>query len=103
MAMTSTMKLGLLARIQAKPEHAGDVANLLASALELARAEGHTVTWFAFQENETTFGVFDTFEDESGRQGHLNGRIAEALMAAAPTMLAAAPDIRPVDLLAVKV
>jgi quinol monooxygenase YgiN len=101
--MTSTMKLGLLATIQAKPEHADDVAKLLASALELARAEDYTVTWFAFQQDETTFGIFDTFQDESGRRSHLNGRIAEALMAAAPTMLATAPDIRPVDLLAAKV
>ena len=95
-------KLGLLARIEAKPEHADRVEALLRDALELARAENHTVTWFAFREGPTTFGVFDTFADESGRQGHLKGRIAAALMEAATTLLASPPDIRPVDLVAVK-
>ncbi|MGP3926428.1 putative quinol monooxygenase [Streptomyces sp. 8N616] len=94
--------LGLLARIEAKPEFADKVETLLRDALQLAREEDHTVTWFAFRENATTFGVFDTFEDEQGRSGHLQGRIAAALMEAAETMLGSAPDIRPVDLLAVK-
>ncbi|MEU0394887.1 antibiotic biosynthesis monooxygenase [Streptomyces sp. NPDC006208] len=96
------MNIGLLARIEAKPEYADQVQGLLQSALQLAREEEHTVTWFAFRESETTFGVFDTFENEEGRTGHLQGRIAAALMEAAPTMLASPPDIRPVDLLAVK-
>ncbi|WP_371498089.1 antibiotic biosynthesis monooxygenase [Kitasatospora sp. NBC_00374] len=96
------MKIGLLARIEAKPEYADKVEGLLRDALQLAREEEHTVTWFAFRENATTFGIFDTFEDEAGRTGHLQGRIAAALMEAAPTMLSSPPDIRPVDLLAVK-
>ncbi|MFF3585516.1 putative quinol monooxygenase [Streptomyces mirabilis] len=96
------MNIGLLARIEAKPEYADKVAAMLRDAVELARAEDHTLTWFAFRENATTFGVFDTFADEEGRTGHLQGRIAAALMEAAPTMLEADPDIRPVDLLAVK-
>ncbi|MEV4615146.1 antibiotic biosynthesis monooxygenase [Kitasatospora sp. NPDC049258] len=96
------MKIGLLARIEAKPEYADQVAGLLGEALQLAREEEHTVTWFAFRESATTFGVFDTFEDERGRTAHLQGRIAEALMEAAKTMLSSPPDIRPVDLLAVK-
>ena len=95
-------QIGLLARIEAKPEYAEQVASLLRGALELARAEEHTVTWFAFQESPTVFGIFDTFQDEQGRTAHLQGRIAAALMDAAPTMLAVAPDIRQVDLLAVK-
>ncbi|MGW2562057.1 putative quinol monooxygenase [Streptomyces sp. NPDC001514] len=96
------MNIGLLARIEAKPEYADQVADMLRSALQLAKEEEHTVSWFAFRENATTFGVFDTFENEEGRAGHLQGRIAAALMDAAETMLASAPDIRPVDLLAVK-
>lgn len=98
-----TMKLGLLARIEAKPEHADDVAVLLAGALDLARAEDGTVTWFAFRESETGFGVFDTFDDERGRTAHLEGPIAAALIQAAETMCATPPDIRTIDLLAVKV
>ncbi|WP_406399897.1 antibiotic biosynthesis monooxygenase [Streptomyces sp. NBC_00879] len=96
------MNIGLLARIEAKPEYADKVEALLKDALQLALEEEHTVTWFAFRENATTFGVFDTFENEEGRTGHLQGRIAAALMQAAETMLSSAPDIRPVDLLAVK-
>lgn len=94
--------IGLLARIEAKPEHADDVARMLTEAVHLAEEEKRTLTWFAFRENATTFGVFDTFESEEDRAGHLRGRIAAALMGAADTMLVAAPDIRPVDLLAVK-
>ncbi|MEU4497176.1 antibiotic biosynthesis monooxygenase [Streptomyces sp. NPDC023998] len=96
------MNIGLLARIEAKPEYADKVESLLRDALQLAREEEHTVTWFAFRESATVFGVFDTFENEEGRAGHLQGRIAAALMEAAETMLSAAPDIRPVDLLAAK-
>ncbi|AVZ75093.1 antibiotic biosynthesis monooxygenase [Streptomyces lunaelactis] len=96
------MNIGLLARIEAKPEYADKVESLLRDALQLARAEEHTVTWFAFRENATTFGIFDTFEDEEGRTAHLQGRIAAALMEVAEAMLSSAPDIRPVDVLAAK-
>ena len=95
-------QIGLLARIEAKPEYAEQVASLLRGALELARAEERTVTWFAFQESPTVFGIFDTFADEQGRAAHLEGRIAAALMDVAPTMLAVPPDIRPVDVLGAK-
>ncbi|HEX4789762.1 MAG TPA: antibiotic biosynthesis monooxygenase [Actinospica sp.] len=97
------MKVGLLARIEAKPEFADEVAAMLGGALELALAEDATVTWFAFRESATVFGVFDTFDDEGGRQAHLAGPIAAALMEAAETKLASPPEIRPIDLLAVKV
>ncbi|WP_406209775.1 antibiotic biosynthesis monooxygenase [Kitasatospora sp. NBC_01560] len=97
-----TSRIGLLARIEARPEHAEEVEALLSGALELARAEEQTVTWFAFRESATVFGVFDTFTDEAGRTAHLNGRIAAALMAAAPTLLATAPDIRTTEILAAK-
>ena len=97
------MKVGLLVRIEAKPEFAEEVAAMLRGAQELAELEQGTVTWFAFRENTTTFGVFDTFDDEQGRQRHLEGRIAAALGEIAQTMLSSAPVISPVDLLGVKV
>lgn len=97
------MKVGLLVRIEAKPEYADEVAAMLRGAQELAEQEQGTVTWFAFRENATTFGVFDTFEDEQGRQAHLSGRIAAALGEAAQTRLSAPPVIAPVDLLGTKV
>lgn len=97
------MKIGLLARIEAKPEHADEVAAMLIGAVELALEERNTVTWFAFRESDTVFGVFDTFNDQSGRQAHMAGQIAAALMGATATKLAAPPDIRPVDLLSFKI
>jgi quinol monooxygenase YgiN len=95
-------KVGVLARIEAKPEHAAQIEAMLTDAVRLAQQEDQTVTWFAFRENDTTFGIFDTFDDESGRQAHLAGPIAAALGEVAPTMLAAAPQILPVDVLAAK-
>ncbi|MFG2776715.1 putative quinol monooxygenase [Streptomyces prunicolor] len=97
------MKVGLLVRIEAKPEYADEVEALLRGAQELAEQEQGTVTWFAFRESATAFGVFDTFEDEQGRQAHLTGRIAEALGEAAQTKLSTPPAIVPVDLLGTKV
>jgi quinol monooxygenase YgiN len=97
------VKLGLLARIEAKPEHADEVAELLTGATKVAEQEGNTVTWYAFRLDATTFGVFDTFADEAGRVAHLQGQIAAALADAAETKLASPADIRPVDLLGVKV
>ncbi|MFE3764283.1 putative quinol monooxygenase [Streptomyces sp. NPDC059104] len=93
---------GLLARIEAKPEHAAQVQELLEQALELARQETQTVTWYSFRLGPTSFGVFDTFDDEAGRQAHLNGKIAAALMNITPTLLAGTPDIQKIDILAAK-
>jgi len=97
------MKFGLLARIEAKPEYADQVAAMLRDAAKLAAQEQHTVTWYSFRQDTTTFGVFDTFNDEQGRNGHLSGQIAAALMKAAESNMISAPVITPVDLLGVKV
>ena len=97
------MKIGLLVRIEAKPEYADEVEAMLRGAQELAEQEQGTVAWFAFRENATTFGVFDTFEDEQGRQAHLSGPIAAALGEAAKTKLSVPPVIASVDVLGSKV
>jgi quinol monooxygenase YgiN len=97
------MKVGLLVRIEAKPEYADQVEAMLRGAQELAEQERGTVAWFAFRQDATTFGVFDTFDDEQGRQGHMQGPIAAALGQAAQTMLSSPPVISQVDLLGVKV
>ena len=68
----------------------------------MAAAEGGTVTWYAFKLTDTTYGIFDTFEDEDGRQAHLNGQIPAALGQVAGDLLASDPDIRTTDILAVK-
>ncbi|MFE2722107.1 putative quinol monooxygenase [Kitasatospora sp. NPDC059327] len=93
---------GLLVRIEARAEHAEEVAALLAGALDAARAEERTVTWFAFREGPTVFGIFDTFADDAGRAAHLEGPIAAALMEVAPRLLASGPSISAVDVLAAK-
>jgi quinol monooxygenase YgiN len=92
--------VGLLVRLEAKPEKADDVASFLAGALDLVRDEPGTVTWFAIRIGSTTFAIFDTFRDESGRQAHLAGQVAAALMENAPALLAAEPVIEQVDVLA---
>ena len=96
------MKLGILAVLEAKPGKEAAVAELLAAAASLAREENATRTWYAFRAGPRSFGIFDTFDDEAGRKAHLEGRIAQALMGKADELLASAPDIKPVDLVAVK-
>lgn len=95
-------KFGLLARLETKPGKEGDVESMLSGALSLAQAEPATRTWYAFKLGPSTFGIFDTFDDEAGRQAHLDGEIAKALMANADALLAKPPQIEKVDLLAVK-
>ena len=97
-----TVTVGLLALLEAKPEKTAELASLLEQARELALAEDQTISWYAFQADEVTYGIFDTFEGDEGRQAHLGGEIAKALTQAAPELLAKDPEIRPVDLLAVK-
>ena len=97
------MKVGLLVRIEAKPEYADQVEAALRGAQQLAEQEQGTVAWFAFRLDPNNFGVFDTFDDEQGRQAHLEGQIAAALGEIAETILASAPVISPVDLLGTKV
>jgi quinol monooxygenase YgiN len=95
-------KYALFVRLEAKPGQESAVANFLAGALPLANAELGTVAWFALRFGASTFGVFDTFADEQGRQAHLNGPIAAALKANAAALLSSPPTIEKVDLLAVK-
>lgn len=91
-----------VARIEAKPDKADDVAALLTGALPLAEAEPGTVNWYAARTSPTTFWIFDTFGSEGARQAHINGQIAAALMAKAHELLAAPPEFLPADVLASK-
>lgn len=94
--------VALLARLEAKPGKEGEVADLLKSALPLANAEPATTVWFALKLGPSTFGIFDAFPDDAGRQTHLAGPIAAALMAKAPDLLATPPAIEAVEVLAAK-
>ncbi len=97
-----TVRLGILALLEAKPDKGADLAAFLESGRAIAVAEEGTVTWYAFKISDTTYGIFDTFENEDDRQAHVNGRIPAALGDVGPDLLASDPDIRMTDILAVK-
>jgi quinol monooxygenase YgiN len=97
-----SVKLGLLARLEAKPGKGEALGEFLEAGRELASAEEGTVTWYAFKIDETHYGIFDTFETEEARQAHVDGEIPKALGQVADDLLASAPDIGPIDILAVK-
>jgi quinol monooxygenase YgiN len=100
--MIMAVELGILALLEAKPGKGGDLADFLRTGRELAAREEGTVTWYAFKVSDTTYGIFDTFESEEGRQAHLNGEIPKALGQVGSELLASDPDIRTVEILAVK-
>ena len=95
-------KLALLAILEAKPGKEEEVSAFLQSALPLAAQESQTVSWFAFRIGNSRFGIFDTFSDEAGRNAHLNGEIAKALLAKAEDLLATPPQIEQLEILAAK-
>ena len=96
------MKLAIVLHLEAKPDKAQILAELLTGARSLAIEEKATRTWYAWRTGPTSFGVFDTFDDEAGREAHLQGRIAAALMGRADELLASPPDLRKADVLAAK-
>ena len=93
---------GLAVKLVAKPGKEGEVEAFLNSGLSLVNDEPLTTTWYAVKFNENTFGIFDTFEADEGRDAHLNGKVAEALMANAEALLAEPPKIERIDIIAAK-
>jgi len=96
------IKKALFVRLEAKPGKEAEVADFLRNGLPLALQEPGTIMWFAIQMGPTTFGIFDSFSDEIGRQAHLAGRIAQALMAKAADLFSQPPSIEKADILAAK-
>jgi quinol monooxygenase YgiN len=94
--------VALLVRLEAKPGKEADVENFLRGGLPIVQEEPATITWYALKLGPMTFGIFDTFPDDAGRQAHLSGRVAAALMAQASELLAQPPSIEQVDILAAK-
>jgi len=94
--------VGLFVRLEARKGKEQEVATFLSGALPLAQQEPATTTWFALRIGPSTFGIFDAFPNEEGRQAHLAGPIAAALMAKASELLSAPPSIEKVDVLAAK-
>ena len=91
-----------MALVEAKPGKEQEVWDFLNGGRDVVANEPDTKTWYAFRVDEATFGIFDTFETEEGRQAHLNGAIPAALGEYGPSLLAKDPDIRLIELIAVK-
>jgi quinol monooxygenase YgiN len=96
------IKFALLVRLESKPGKEKELENFLKSGLPIAQEEKQTITWYAIKLNESTFGIFDTFTNEDGRQAHLSGKIAEALMAKAPELLSKEPVIEFAEVISAK-
>ncbi len=96
------VKTALFVRLEAKPGKEAEVEDFLRGGLAVVMDEPATIAWFALRLGPSTFGIFDAFPDEAGRQAHLSGRVAGALMAKASELLAQPPDIKMVEVLAVK-
>jgi quinol monooxygenase YgiN len=94
--------LGIFVRLEAKPGQEKELAAFLRQGLELAKRETTTPVWFALRLGGGSFAIFDAFADETGRQAHLNGPIAKALMAQAPNLLAEPPAIQQLEVMGAK-
>ncbi len=96
------LKYAIFARLEARPGKESEVQQFLQAGLAMAQNEGTTPLWLALRTGQSTFAIFDAFEDEAGRQAHLAGPIAQALMAKAPELFARAPVIEQLDVLGLK-
>jgi quinol monooxygenase YgiN len=96
------VNVALLATFEAMPGKEDETAAFLKSALPMVEAEPATTAWFGIQLGPSTFGIFDAFPDDDGRQAHLTGKVAEALFAKAPELFSAEPTIQMIDVLASK-
>jgi len=96
------VKVALLVRLEAKPSKESAVEEFLRGGLTLVQQEPATSTWYAIKLGPSTYGIFDTFQDDAGRQAHLTGRVAAALMARAHELLAQPPAIEKAEILAAK-
>ncbi|HWE84192.1 MAG TPA: hypothetical protein VG267_04565 [Terracidiphilus sp.] len=95
-------KVAILALLEAKPGKENELEEFLKSAQPLAVQEAETTSWYAVKLGPARFGIFDTFKNDAGRDAHLSGPIAKALMARAGELLASPPQIEKIDILAGK-
>lgn len=100
--MADTAKVALFVRLEAKPGKEAQVEQFLRGGLALVQQEPATSLWFGLRLSATTFGIFDTFPNEAGRQAHLSGEVAKALMAKAPELFSQPPSIEKAEILAAK-
>ena len=96
-------KFALYGELKAKPGKESEVEAFLTQGAEMAKSETGTIHWYAFKEDKPgVYGIFDTFNDEAGREAHLSGEIAKALMGKADELLSEPPKIRKIALIAEK-
>ena len=100
--MKNNVRVGILATLKAKPGKEGEVEQFLKGALPLANQEQQTTVWYALRLGPSTFGIFDAFANDTGRDAHLSGPIAAALMSKWKDLLAEPPKIEKIDVLAAK-
>jgi quinol monooxygenase YgiN len=96
------VNVALFVRLEAKPGKEKEVEEFLRGGLAVVQQEPATIAWFAIRLGSSTFGIFDAFPDDAGRQAHLSGQVAAALMAKAPELLSQPPVIEKVDVIASK-
>jgi quinol monooxygenase YgiN len=96
------IEAALLVRLRARPGKEQEVADFLQGARSMVEREPQTNAWFAVRLNESTFGIFDVFPDDAGRQAHLAGGVISALIAQAPELLSEPPSMENLDVLACK-
>jgi quinol monooxygenase YgiN len=96
------VSVALFVRMEAKPGKEKEVEDFLRSGLPIVQEEPATIAWFGLRIGPSTFGIFDAFPDDAGRQAHLSGQVAAALFAKAPELFSQAPAIEKIDVLASK-
>jgi quinol monooxygenase YgiN len=95
-------KFALYGELKPKPGKEAEIEAFLKQGADMAKKEPGTVTWYAIKEDDGSYGIFDTFDDQAGRDAHLNGDIAKALMAKAADLFAEPPKIHKIDIIAEK-
>lgn len=100
--MADTVAVALFVRLEAKPGKEAEVEKFLRGGLALVQQEPGTTAWFGIRLGPKTFGIFDAFPNEAGRQAHLTGQVAAALMAKASELFSQPPSIEKVEVLAAK-
>jgi quinol monooxygenase YgiN len=100
--VAATPTVGLFVTMEAKPGRERDVEQFLDSGLAMVNQEPGTTLWFALRLSGPRYGIFDVFLDEAGRDAHLHGRVAEALLAQSEDLFMGPPDIQKIDIQAAK-
>ena len=100
--MANDVRVALFVRLEAKPGKEAEVEKFLRGGLAMVEQEPKTTTWFALRLGPSTFGIFDNFADESGRQAHLSGRLAAELKERAAELFSKPPSIEQIDVIAAK-